>query len=240
MVKNIPITSQRLKMLRISHDLRTVDLGSMLNMTYRNYLKYENGTLSIDCERLKFLASYYAVSANWILGLSETKYELNMIQKIEKQLFVKDDHGQFYIECDITEGDTPKSIKVFPSNDYIIHPLYQNVNSRNLYTLPVRANIIFICHWIQDFFIDNPAFATKLDLSFFKLNSDMIDFLVKIKFIIKDKDLPWYFSKKNSDSKTSDRNQSIHEYVSRYFSKDLLIPLYRIDSTQADTDTSLE
>ena len=227
MTNSTSITGSRLKELRLAHNLKSAYLGGLLKVTYRNYLKYENGLITIDSEKLKFLAMFYGVSAYWILGLSTAKYESHMIEELERELFTKNEQNQLCIVCDIPDDNTSKSIQVFPSNDYIINPIYNKPKSRTCYRLPIRANIVFICHWIKDFFIKNPAYTTNLDFSFFKLDQDMIEFLISVRFLIKEKDL-------HSDIMKVDRSElSIPDRKDQ-------IPLYNIDKTLADSEPSPE
>ncbi len=64
---------KRLYDLRVDHDLRQEDIAQILQTTSQAYGMYENGKRGLPIEHLITLARYYNVSADYILGLKDTK-----------------------------------------------------------------------------------------------------------------------------------------------------------------------
>lgn len=60
----------RLRDLREDHDLSQADLAKVIKTTQQQYSKLETGKSDISGEKLKLLAEFYNVSADYILGLS--------------------------------------------------------------------------------------------------------------------------------------------------------------------------
>ena len=229
MTNSTSITGSRLKELRLAHNLKTAYLGDLLNVTYRNYLKYEHGTITIDSEKLKFISLLYGVSANWILGLTNSPYDKDMLYKIENNLFDKDSTGNLYLSANISKDEETMSVKIFPANDYIIHPVYKNGTLRSKFGLPIRANIIYICNWIKNLFYQNEDYTDKLDLYFFKIDSDMLEFLINCKFLIKKNELPDFFSNEYTEKYSGDKRQLILNYVESFITHNHLSPIFKLE-----------
>ena len=64
------MTYNRIRELREDHDLRQVDVAKMLGMSQTGYSKYETGENDVPTAILIALASYYHVSTDYILGLT--------------------------------------------------------------------------------------------------------------------------------------------------------------------------
>ena len=62
---------ERIKNLRIDHDMTQAQLADLLETGQSYYAKYENGHRPLPIERLRDLCIYYNVSADYILGLPE-------------------------------------------------------------------------------------------------------------------------------------------------------------------------
>ena len=60
----------RIRALREDHDLRQVDVANMLKMSQTGYSKYETGENDIPTAVLIVLASFYHVSVDYLLGLT--------------------------------------------------------------------------------------------------------------------------------------------------------------------------
>ncbi len=63
----------RLKELREDLDLKQKDIAGYLNIKQNTYSQYENGQRQLPVEVLVKLSRYYNVSADYILGLTDTK-----------------------------------------------------------------------------------------------------------------------------------------------------------------------
>lgn len=62
---------QIIRELREDRDLTQADLARVLQTTQQVYSRYENGVNELPLRHLRTLCSFYGVSADYILGLSE-------------------------------------------------------------------------------------------------------------------------------------------------------------------------
>lgn len=62
----------RIRDLREDHDVSQTVIARLIGTTQQQYSKIENGRADISGEKLCRLAEYYNVSADYILGLSDT------------------------------------------------------------------------------------------------------------------------------------------------------------------------
>ena len=62
---------QRLKDLREDKDMKQVQIAELLGIQQTVYSRYERGFQNIPIEHLIFLADYYNVSTDFILGRTE-------------------------------------------------------------------------------------------------------------------------------------------------------------------------
>ncbi len=60
----------RIRELREDHDLRQLDVARMLKMSQTGYSKYETGENDVPTSILIALASFYHVSVDYLLGLT--------------------------------------------------------------------------------------------------------------------------------------------------------------------------
>lgn len=61
----------RLKDLREDRDLTQKQIAEVIKTTQQQYSKIESGKSDISGEKLKLLAKFYNVSADYILGLTD-------------------------------------------------------------------------------------------------------------------------------------------------------------------------
>lgn len=61
--------AQRLRDLRIDHDLTQAQLASILSTSKNQVGKYERGEQEMPIKHLLKLCEYYGVSADYVLGL---------------------------------------------------------------------------------------------------------------------------------------------------------------------------
>ncbi|MBR2406988.1 MAG: helix-turn-helix transcriptional regulator [Clostridia bacterium] len=61
----------RIRELREDRDLSQTEIAKILKTTQQQYSKIETGRSDISGEKLKLLAEFYQVSADYILGLPE-------------------------------------------------------------------------------------------------------------------------------------------------------------------------
>ena len=60
----------RIRDLREDHDLTQAEVARVLKTTQQQYSKIETGKADISGEKLKLLAEFYNISADYILGLT--------------------------------------------------------------------------------------------------------------------------------------------------------------------------
>lgn len=62
---------QRLKDLREDKDMKQIQIAELLGIQQTVYSRYERGAQNIPLEHLLFLADYYNVSTDYILGRTD-------------------------------------------------------------------------------------------------------------------------------------------------------------------------
>ncbi len=68
--------TQRLRDLREDKDLKQEDIAKVLKITRQQYQLYESGKRKIPVDLLIELCKFYNVSADYILGFTDTLSEL--------------------------------------------------------------------------------------------------------------------------------------------------------------------
>lgn len=63
---------ERLKQLRIEHQMKLRDVATALNVTVRSINRYEDGTREPSVEMIIKFCKLYDVSADYLLGLSDS------------------------------------------------------------------------------------------------------------------------------------------------------------------------
>lgn len=61
--------NERLKEIREDADAKQADVAKAIEVTRRQYIRYEKGEQEMTISRLVKLCNYYGVSADYILGL---------------------------------------------------------------------------------------------------------------------------------------------------------------------------
>lgn len=61
----------RLKELRTSREILAKDMAANLDLSYRNYQRYENGDIDIPCTKLIALADFFGVSVDYLVGRTD-------------------------------------------------------------------------------------------------------------------------------------------------------------------------
>ena len=64
--------SKRIKDLREDHDLTQEEIAKILGTDRSYYGKYERGVRPLPIEHLRTLCEYYNISADYILGFTDT------------------------------------------------------------------------------------------------------------------------------------------------------------------------
>ena len=60
--------TENLKLLRKSKNIMLKDMAEILSLSPRNYQRYEKGEVDIPLSKLLFLANYYDVSIDYLVG----------------------------------------------------------------------------------------------------------------------------------------------------------------------------
>ena len=62
---------KRLKQLRIEHQLSTIEMGKILNVSHTTITRWERGEIVPSILHLINIAKYFEVSADYLLGIEE-------------------------------------------------------------------------------------------------------------------------------------------------------------------------
>lgn len=74
----------RIRDLREDRDLSQADVAKVIKTTQQQYSKIETGKADISGEKLRLLAEYYNVSADYILGLVKEPRPLKQAERKAK------------------------------------------------------------------------------------------------------------------------------------------------------------
>ena len=69
----MPVFSERIKALRIEKGLTQTNMAELLNCKDRHYQRIEYGQVNIPSLTLAFLADYFEVSTDYLLGRSDNR-----------------------------------------------------------------------------------------------------------------------------------------------------------------------
>ena len=72
-METLHILGNRLCSLRKERQLRQLDIAEMLGITQTHYQRVEKGKINIPTLTLCFLADYYGVSTDYLLGRSDLR-----------------------------------------------------------------------------------------------------------------------------------------------------------------------
>lgn len=67
---------ERLKSVRKDHDLTQADIAGLLKTTRQQVSKWETGVQMMGVDKYIVLAKHYNISADYLLGLSDTPRKL--------------------------------------------------------------------------------------------------------------------------------------------------------------------
>ena len=73
MEKIMPVFSDRIKALRKGKNLKQKDMAELLHCTERHYQRIEYGEVNLPSLDLMFLADYFSVSTDYLLGRTDSK-----------------------------------------------------------------------------------------------------------------------------------------------------------------------
>lgn len=126
----------RIKTLRTAHKLSLSLLASVLGKKKSAITEIESGRSGTTLDSIVDFCSLFCVSADWLLGLSETPYNMEVISHIEKNLLNRIEES---MNSSDTEDDITKCYQVY--SWLLTNEIYSNRDK--ILSLPVRANIVF-------------------------------------------------------------------------------------------------
>lgn len=85
----MPTLGKRLKELRQSIDKTQVELAKILGVSQSTYALYETDSRQPDYEKINFLADYFKVSTDYLLGRTAEKKELSLHDALESNPFIE-------------------------------------------------------------------------------------------------------------------------------------------------------
>lgn len=147
---SVSFFSKRIKMLRLAYDLSAKDLSENLHLkSAANITFWEQGKTLPSIAVLSNLVSFFGVSADWFLGISDTPYHNETLLEIEENILNQ--------EYDFMDGKGLQSVK---SQNFIPDEYkYPELRQEN-YSLDVRGNLVFLLNNISSFY----GMFTNIDL----------------------------------------------------------------------------
>ncbi|WP_110954727.1 helix-turn-helix domain-containing protein [Anaerosinus massiliensis] len=124
--------SYRLNLSKVTHNLTNTRLAALLGLKSRTSINdFESQRSLPSADILYDLSDLFGISIDWLTGRIDDPYNNEMLLKLEEQ------HLQNFLS---------KKAIFIPTN-------YQDPSTRiNLYSLEVRANIVFLFSYVQRFF----------------------------------------------------------------------------------------
>ena len=127
------IFSKRIKQLRKCYKFTIIDFSTCFKIVSKTSVgAWEKATAIPSADVLADLSTFFGISMDWFAGFSNIPYTNESIENAENYMFdklKKADRASIYLST------LPKE--------------YLDIQMRNeLYSLPVRANILVLMHWI--------------------------------------------------------------------------------------------
>lgn len=95
-----------LREVRTSKGYSQLDIANVLNTTQQQYSKYETGTQELPARHIVTLCEFYHVSADYLLGISETQEpSKENLKKYEIKNTMTGESATMYFAENITIGD---------------------------------------------------------------------------------------------------------------------------------------
>lgn len=133
----------RLIKLKDHYHLLSKDMASIMGVTYQTYQRYETNKLIPNYYSLTNLSIFTGVSLNWLVGTSPELFCEDDILRIENHFLTYNDKGEYYLAADIPS--IGNQVKIYPSNGFFLAEEYYDLEKRrNLYSIEVRANIVYL------------------------------------------------------------------------------------------------
>lgn len=134
---NNEIFANRIKSLRICHDLSVSQLAELLSLKSKGSISaFESQRGFPSYETLVYIADLFAVSLDWLTGRSDTPYVHEILLKQESHILKIGDHPSIINYPEL--GYFYRAIWEINKN-----PKYSDPQTRDYFPLAVRANILF-------------------------------------------------------------------------------------------------
>ena len=144
----ITLFAKNLKKLRIAHNLNGELMSKLIGMNSKgSFSKLENAKNQPSFQTLINVAKVFAVDLDWLVGRIDKPYQEELIESEERDLFPL-----------ITQMPDGYALEIVPYNQVVSIPKdYTDLNSRRqTYSLPLRANIIYLAHLLSYLIKTNP------------------------------------------------------------------------------------
>lgn len=127
--------AKKLKLLRLSHNLSYSALSNLFSLKSPTSISNIEGYRAFPSfELFHLMTDLFAVSPSWLMGYTDNVYDIDVISKIENKLFSE------------TYQTASEDIPLLRKVSWIPEE-YWNYELRTItYSIPVRANIIFLLH----------------------------------------------------------------------------------------------
>lgn len=128
----------KIKILRDSYELSGQKFSELLMLKSGSTLItfWEKGKNYPSFEVLLQIAEIFGISLDWITGLSDVPYNIDVITKMEN----------LYVEAALQGRDTGSKYCALQDFSEIIKKFYSTEKQREKYSLPVRANICYFLY----------------------------------------------------------------------------------------------
>lgn len=125
--------SERLKILRVIHELSSAELAELLFFQNKGSIGHiESGKALPSSETLDHITDLFAVSLDWLAGKSDIIYRPEIIESIEKELLL------------LRYVNNAQTTLYRVSSYMVLYDIYaDSVQRATTFSLPVRANIVF-------------------------------------------------------------------------------------------------
>lgn len=140
--------SERFKLLRLSHYLSIPMVANLLALKSTGSISpFESGKGIPSSDILVDITNLFGVSLDWLAGRSDSPYNSEVLLRLEEF------HIKRLLSIDYSHDEDCKDFALF----FLTDDYYDTDKRISTFSLPVRANIIFLINWCQretEYFID--------------------------------------------------------------------------------------
>lgn len=138
--------TNNLEYLREEKDLLSKDMAKNLQVTTSVYSEWENNKLSIPTKRIYELSEFFAINADYLMGLTSKKIKIQINKKLNNQLVAKR-AKEARLSMNLTMRDL--AIKLNTSSSAISN--YEN--NKNLILSAFLIELSTISHYSLDYLL---------------------------------------------------------------------------------------